>query len=299
MDRRAAPTRRPLGRAPLWVLRGAWLAQAATLGTYGDALEGRRSAVRAVAAVCLWAGWGAVLVALLVPAVATLTVVRMAVPAALVASVWAALAGGGGAVGAVAIALAALATLSAFSGDVGQDFVQASAYGSEQRLLLRPPPAWVVIVCLTWLIAAAGVLAGPILLAAGVWWLGAPALVIGALVAWQGGIRIHRLSRRWLVFVPAGVVVHDHVLLADAHLFRTIDVAHIGLAMEGTGAADFTGGALGPAIEIRLRDMLDVLLHPTPAEPRGKMLHVRSMLVSPTRPGRALALAGEARLTTG
>jgi hypothetical protein len=297
MDRRAALTRRPLGGLLLWVLRVAWLAQAAALGAYGDALDGRRGAVQLVAAVGLWAGWGLVLVALLVPAVATLTVVRMAVPAALAASIWAVLAGGNGAAGAAAIALAALATVVAFSGDVGQLFVQASAYGAEQRLLLRPPPAWVVIVGVTWLVAAAGILAGPILLAAGVWWLGAPALVIGALVAWQGGRRIHRLSRRWLVFVPAGVVVHDHVILADAHLFRTIDVAHFALAMEGTGAADFTGGALGPAIEIQLREMLDVLLHPTPAEPRGKMLHVRAMLVSPTRPGRALALAGEGRLT--
>jgi hypothetical protein len=299
MDRRAALPRRPLGGVLLWALRLTWLAQAVALSAYGDALEGRRAAVQAVAAAGLWGGWGLVLVALLVPAVATLTVIRMAVPAALATSIWAALAGGGGAAGAAAIALAALATVIAFSGDVGQVFVQASAYGAEQRLLLRPPPTWVVIVGVTWLIAAAGVLAGPILLAAGVWWLGAPLLIIGALVAWQGGIRIHRLSRRWLVFVPAGVVVHDHVLLADAHLFRTIDVADIALAMEGTGAADFTGGALGPAIEIRLRELLDVLLHPTPAEPRGKMLHVRAMLVSPTRPGRALALAGEARLTTG
>jgi hypothetical protein len=283
----------------LWVLRVAWLAQAAAVGAYGDALDGRSGAVQLVGAVGLWAGWGAVLVALLVPAVATLTVVRMAVPAAVATSIWAVLAGAGGPAGAAAIALAALAAVLAFSGDLGQVFVQASAYGAEQRLLLRPPPPWVVIVAATWLLAAAGVLAGPMLLAAGVWWLGLPVLAVGVLVAWQGGIRIHRLSRRWLVFVPAGVVVHDHVVLADAHLFRTIDLARIGLAMEGTGAADFTGGALGPALEIELRELRDVLLHPTPAEPRGKMLHVRALLVSPTRPGRALTLAGEARLPTG
>ena len=86
------------------------------------------------------------------------------------------------------------------------------------------------------------------------------------------------------------------MLLADAHLFRTIDVAAIGVAMEGSGAADFTGGAIGPAIEIRLHELRDVLLHPTPAEPRGKMLHVRAMLVSPTRPGRSLHLAGAGKL---
>lgn len=296
MDQPPALLRRPLGVTLLWVLRAVWLVQPAALGAYGAALDGRSTAVQWTAAAGLWAGWGAVLVAVLVPAVATLTVARMAVPAALVAAIAALVGGGRGASAAAAIALAAVATVIVFSGDVGQAFVQASAYGAEQRLLLRPPPAWIVLVALTWLLAVAGTATGPLLIAAGSWWLGLPVTAIGVAIAWQGGLRSHRLSRRWLVFVPSGVVVHDHVLLADAHLFRTIDVAGIGMALEGTGAADFTGGALGPAVEIELHELRDVLLAPTPADPRGKMLHVRALLVSPTRPGRALGLAGEGKL---
>jgi hypothetical protein len=296
MDQHERATGRPLGGPLLWILRAAWLAQPLASATYGDALDGRSGAVQWTAAIALWTGWGLVLIALLVPAVATLTVVRMAVPAAVIVSVWAVVAGGSGVAAATAIALAVLCSVVAFSGDVGQVFVQASAYGAEQRLLLRPPAAWLILVTVTWALAAAGVLAGLMVTAAGTWWLGPPVLVVGTLVAWLGGVRIHRLSRRWLVFVPAGLVVHDHVVLSDAHLYRTIDVAGVHLAFADTGAADFTGGALGPALEITLVELNTVVLAATPAEPRGKALHVRAMLISPTRPGRALTLAAEAKL---
>lgn len=299
MDLRARPTGRPLGVPLLWLLRAAWLAQPLSWAAYGDALHGRSGAVQWVGAIALWAGWGAVLLALLVPAVATLTVVRMAVPAAVVVAVWAALAGGDGVPAATAVALAVVSAVLAFSGDIGQLFVQASAYGAEQRLLLRPPAAWLILVTVTWALATAGVLAGLMLTAAGTWWLGPPVLALGCLVAWQGGVRIHRLSRRWLVFVPAGLVVHDHVVLSDAYLYRTIDLAGVHLAFADTGAADFTGGALGPAIEITLVELNTVVLAATPAEPRGKALHVRAMLISPTRPGRALTIAAAAKLPIG
>jgi hypothetical protein len=134
------------------------------------------------------------------------------------------------------------------------------------------------------------------LLAAGVWLAGAPIALVGVFVAWQGGLRCHRLARRWLVFVPAGLVVHDLVILAEPYLFRVIDLAAVRLAMADTGAADFTGDALGPAIEITLAEPAKMVLAPTPSQPAGKGLHVGAMLVSPTRPGTALAAAAAARL---
>ncbi len=298
MDPHRSTAGRRLGPLLLWLLRACWVVQPVAIRAYGDALDGRSAAVQWTAAIGLWAGWGLVIVALLVPATSTLTIARMAVPAALVTSVWASLAGGGGVAGASVIALAAVCTLLVASGDVGQVFVQASAYGAEQRLLLRPPPPWLVLVVVTWAVTVAGVLAGPLLVAAGRWWLGVPVTIAGALLAWQGGLRAHRLSRRWLVFVPAGVVVHDQVVLAEPYLFRTIDVARIGVAMADTGAADFTGGALGPAIEIALRDLTTMVSAPTPSTPQGKAFHVRAMLVSPTRPGRALEVAATNRLPT-
>ena len=61
----------------------------------------------------------------------------------------------------------------------------------------------------------AGVAAGPLLLAARQWVLGAVALVVGAVAVWWGVRVLHGLSRRWVVFVPAGMVVHDPLALVD------------------------------------------------------------------------------------
>ena len=98
------------------------------------------------------------------------------------------------------------------------------------------------------------------------------------------------------MFVPAGVVVHDQLVLADPYMFRTIDVARVGLAASDTEAIDLTGGALGPAVEIDLRELSTMVLAGTPSTRKGTAFHVRAMRVSPTRPGRALTVAAATRL---
>ena len=102
-----------------------------------------------------------------------------------------------------------------------------------------------------------------------------------------------RLSRRWIVVVPAGLVLHDHVVLAETFLVPSKDVAGVGLALVGTQAANLTGSAPGPVVEVRLRELQTTVLA---APPRGqtKALHVQSYLVSPTRPGRTLQVLREA-----
>jgi hypothetical protein len=111
--------------------------------------------------------------------------------------------------------------------------------------------------------------------------------------------RCHRLSRRFLVFVPSGVVVHDHMVLTDTCMFRRSDVAGLSLAMAETEAADITGKALGNAVEISLHDFDTVVLAATPRKPGGTALHVRALLVSPSRPGAVLAEAGRRKLHVG
>jgi hypothetical protein len=66
------------------------------------------------------------------------------------------------------------------------------------------------------------------------------------------------------------------------------DVVGVELAAASSGAADLTGPAPGPAIEITLRQPLTVVLAGTPRAPRGRALHARAVLVAPSRPGRAL-----------
>jgi hypothetical protein len=177
--------------------------------------------------------------------------------------------------------------------------VQASAYGDERRFVLRAPAPLLLPMALSWCVLCAATLAGPMLVAARAWFIGIPLTAAATAVAWFIGPRYHRLSRRWLVFVPAGVVIHDQHVLAETAMFAKTTVAHIGLALAGTEAADLTGPAGGNAVEIALNEMPMVVLAATRAKPAGAALHVRSFLVAPTRPGRALAEAAGRGLPGG
>ena len=70
----------------------------------------------------------------------------------------------------------------------------------------------------------------------------------------------------------------------------------VGDAPADTEAADLTGNALGRALEIRLTDASTVVLAGSPSKPGGTALHVRSILVSPTRPGRVITEAARRRV---
>lgn len=283
----------------MWMFRVMWIALAFTMApAIGDALAERTRSVQLLATVGAWLVWAVVLLASLVPTTVSLTVVRVIAPGALVvgAVVWAA--GASTAAGATAAATGGVATALAFSGDLGQVFAQGSAYGDEQRFPLRPPGPVLALLPVTWTVLAASWLLGPLALAAGQWIVGFPVTLAALALAWTLGRRFHCLSRRWLVLVPAGIVVHDHLVLAETAMMARTEVASAGLAFVGTEAADLTGTALGPAVELRLLDVATVVLA---APPRGstRALHVRSILISPTRPGRALRALGTAGVRVG
>ena len=108
----------------------------------GGATDGRSAAAGPLAT----ASWGLVVaalaIALVVPSPLGLTVLRLLLPATVPAAVIALSAGAAATWGVAAAALAALATVVAFSAETAEALVQGSAYGSEQRLPLRVPPAW-------------------------------------------------------------------------------------------------------------------------------------------------------------
>lgn len=285
--------------AVVWGTRAAWLALGVVAGgAVGDALASHSRSVQLTGTVAAWIAWGVVAAALLVPSVLALTIVRTCVPAALAVSALVGLGGAGAAQVVVFAACAALATAGVSTGELGELFVQASAYGDERRFLLRPPVAYLLPAIVSWCVWCAAVLAAPLLLAARAWLVGALAAVAAAALTWFLGRRFHRLSKRWLVLVPAGVVVHDHLVLGETAMFPQRTVTRIGLALADTEAADLTGPASGHAVEIALGDMPTVVLAPTPSRPAGTALHVRSVLVAPTRPGRALTAAAR-RLPVG
>ena len=287
----------------VWGARVMWLLLAVLGGAaVGDALDARARAVQLTASIALWALWGLVALALVIPSAVGLTVIRTIAPGAVIMAVVALASRGDGvdAVhGVVCLSLATVATAFVFSGEFGQACAQASAYGDERRFVLRAPAPFLLPVAISWCGLCGASISGPLLMASASWVAGVPLTAVALALSWFLGRRYHRLARRWLVLVPAGVVIHDHLVLVETAMFARSTVAGIGLALADTEAADLTGPAGGNAIEIKLNDMPTVVLAASRAKPTGTALHVRAVLVAPTRPGRVLAEAAARGLPVG
>ena len=281
-----------------WGARLLWAGLALLLApAIGQALDDQSRAVQVTGTVGAWAVWFVALVALLLPNAVSLTIVRMITPGAVLVALAAGMAGASVTAFALGLASSAVVTLFTFSGEVGQRFVQGSAYGDEARFPLRPPgPLLLGPIPLLWLLTAVAVMAGPLLLAARAWLLGVAVTVLATGLCFLAGTRLHRLARRWLVHVPAGLVLHDELVLAETVMLPRRSIDAIQLAPADTEAADLTGNALGRALEIRLAGASTVVLAGSPSKPGGTALHVRSILVSPTRPGRVIADAARRRV---
>jgi hypothetical protein len=280
-----------------WPVRVLWLILPLTLGpAIGDALGDASRPVQIVASVGAWAVWAAVLVATLVPTTVSLTVLRIAAPGAVAAAVWALVATEASGVAIVGLVAALAAVLAVGAPETAEVFVDGSSYGDERRLPLKVPLALLAGPAeLAWAAVAAGVAAGPLLLAAEQWVAGGVALALGLPAAWWGVRALHTLARRWLVFVPTGVVVHDPLALIDPILLRRGTIRSLAAAPAGTDAVDLTGPAPGLAVEIRLVEPVALLRVP----PRGtasELTDVDAVLVSPSRPGRVVAEARRRRL---
>jgi hypothetical protein len=276
-----------------WALRVAWVSLPFAAGpAWADALDGADAAIRTTASVGLWAVWAVVLLATLLPRPVGLTAVRVAAPAALAAAVAAAAAGHASAP-ALAATLAAAAL--ALAPEVGRVFVNGAAYGDESRHLLRPPgPLLLGPLELAWAVTVAGVAAGPLLLADRQWVAGALAVAVGGPAAALAARSLHGLVDRWAVFVPAGLVLHDHLALTDPFLFRRSSVTRLGPATVGTDALDLTQRSPGLALALRV----DAEVSLPVARPRARlpeMTPARALMFTPTRPGAVLAEARRRR----
>jgi hypothetical protein len=281
-----------LARATPWLARIAWVVVAVVGGTAVEsAVADRSAAVAWTSAIGGWGLWAVAALGLAIASTWSLTVVRVTVPLALAATV---AAGVGGATAIDLVLLggpAIVAAAAVMTAEFGRQYVQASAYGDEERFPLRVPVGAGLAAVVAWLLWATTVIVGPLLIAAESWVAGVllSALAVAGVVLL--GPRWHRLSKRWFVLVPAGVVVHDPVVLADTFPLRTAQVASIGLAPADTQAADLTGPASGYAVEIATTESVTAVFAFTPAEPNGKAIHLRSFLIAPSRPGRALRSA--------
>jgi hypothetical protein len=283
-----------LRRAFPWVLRAWWAALPFAAGpALSDALHPASGPVRTLASVALWAGWAVGLAATLVPHPVGLTALRVLAPAALGAGVAAAV---GDHASVLAVAWTAVAAALAFAPDTGGYCVNGPAYPNERRFPLRAPaPLLVGPVVLAWALAVAGLAGGPLLLAARQWAWGAVALVVGLPVAVLLLRSVHQLSRRWVVFVPAGLVLVDPLGLMDSVLLRRQQIRSLGPAPADSPALDLTQRAPGLALEAALTDEVDVVLV-RPGRRQGDARKATRLLFTPTMPGAVVEEARARRL---
>jgi hypothetical protein len=241
------------------------------------------SAVGIVLIVWGWLFFLAVAIGILVPSPISLTATKCITPLMMLcAFISASPVGIFGAVAAFTI------SWSALFADV---MVQGSAYGDETRFALRTPvPYWAPTV-VAWAILSGSLLGGTLLIAAEAYFVGAPLLLIGLFLARTVPRRLHRLSRRWLVIVPSGIVVHDHLVLAETMMSMRSKILSINKVASSGEAADFTGGVAGPRIAVQLKESDKVVLSKITAKTLGTVeaLHVTAFSCAPRRLDVALA----------
>jgi len=282
-----------LRRAFPWILRAWWAALPFTAGpAFAHALRHADGPVQAVASVGLWVGWAVGLAAVLVPHPVSLTVLRVVAPAAAVAAVAAAV-GEGESV--LAVAWTAVAAALVLAPDTGMLCVNGPAYPNERRFPLRAPgPLLLGPLELAWALALAGAVSGPLLLAARDWLWGALAVAVGFPLAWLLLRALHQLSKRWAVFVPAGLVIVDPIGLTDSVLLRRQQIRALRPALADTTGLDLTQRAPGLALEAVLTESLDVVLA-RPGRGQGASTSASSLLFTPTLPGAVLEEAVQRR----
>jgi len=283
-----------------WLLRIVWVVLPVTAGDeIAAALRTWSTGPRLTAAVLLWVLWALVLGALLVPRPVAMTIVRIGAPLALIVT---AIAAGSTAPSALSRAAAVLGPLLAcvlgLRGEYPRICAQGAAYGDEERFPLKVPPGIAfAMLPLAIVVIGGGIAIGPLLLADRQWVAGAVAIALGWPAAFFATRLVHQLARRWIVLVPAGVVVADPLTLTDPVLFVRDRIQGLGPAdptqRPPDGALDLRLGAAFGSCVLLLHEETDVM-----RRVRGQGVGTRAGLVfvTPIALGRLIESAGARRI---
>ena len=278
----------------------AWLAVGAMalLGDLiHDALRPDDDAAHTTVIVAVWLAYALVLAALLLPGPRALTVARIGVPAGTLELALAA-ADSSDPAAVIGNLACVVGTLVVFHPVYAEAQVDAASYGDERRFLLRPPgPVIVALVVPMGALAVGGVAIGPLLLADRGWLAGIVAAAIGLPVAAFAAHTLYRLARRWLVFVPNGLVLHDHLAVAEPLPLSRRGIDSIGPAQADTAAVDLTAQAFGMALELRLSEPVKAGV--MTGRNRSEERSLAALLMSPSRPAAVLATAERRGLKLG
>jgi len=241
-----------------WALRAIWIGMPVVVGAIiADAIRSWSDAPRATASVLAWVGWTIVLLAVLVPRPLSLTVARFGLP--------------------ITFAVALVAGLSGRSS-------QGAAYGDEERFPLKVPPALLlgILPAAVGLVACA-IVVGPLLLADRQWVLGTIVVLVCGFIGAFVVRLVHQLSQRWIVLVPAGLVIADPLTLTDPVLFPRARIAGLGPADPSRrppdDACDLRLGASFGSCALLLADDADIMRR---VRNRGVTVHANLLLITPT-----------------
>lgn len=276
----------------LWPVRALWFVLPILVGPAVSGLIGNRTSTFAtVTEITLWLAWFVGLVAVLVPSTVSLTVLRVLAP---IAPAGVALTSALGGEFTIEVLIAQVGSLVVaavcFLPNVGDLMINGSSYGAERRLALRPPAgALLGPIQFAWLACVVGLVTGPLLLASERWLLGAIATIAGVGLVYRGGQGLHQLSKRWVVFVPVGFVIHDYYVLAESILLQRKTITELGPApAEPAAAADLSGGALGLALQVSLTEAIPIAIK---NKRQVESMKTPKLIFTPSLPGKLLAEA--------
>ncbi|MEZ5323220.1 MAG: hypothetical protein R2698_14340 [Microthrixaceae bacterium] len=282
----------------LWILRVTWVSLLFTLAdSLNDVLADVAGPVRVVGTVLFWLLWVVVAVATVVAHPVSLTLLRLLTPLAPILAVATATAlapdapsTGGTALAVVSIVAALIATACALSGVVADENVDAGSYGDERRFALATPLQFLAgPIPVFWVLLVPTAVSAPLAIADRRWALGAILAAVCLVVAKPAIAAFHALSRRWIVFVPAGVTLVDHVALADPVLMERRRVTALGPALAGGGGIDLSGSARGLALEAELASPVELARRTAGRE--AELTMASGVVFTPVRPGSVLAEA--------
>ena len=176
--------------------------------------------------------------------------------------------------------------------------VDGSSYGDESRFLLSTPGAILLgPVFLLWALSAGGLLVGLVSLVHEQWLAGVLGSVVGVTATAVAIPIFDRLSNRWIVFVPAGVVLHDKTALREPQLFDHLTISEFGPAPKDSPAHDLTLGALGLALRVQLTEPSNIVKNDR--SETLELTEIEGFTFSPNRPGAVVAEAKKRSIRLG
>ena len=273
------------------IMRITWLSLPLFCGpALSDSFNDFELLLRTTVSITLWAFWALILLSTLLPTPISLAIVRIGAPAAAALSVWSALETGGSVAGIIGLTVSAVAASVAISASLGDRFSDGASYGDERRFLLRAPgPVLLLFGPLAWLASLAGLTLGPILLLNRNFLFGTLVTLGGLPLSGIASNAIYQLGKRWVVLVPAGILLHDHLSVGDPTLIPRNQIADFSPAKARTDALDLSQNSFGLSLEIRCVTPLSMMLKKGNRKTVNESSAVESFMINPARPNIVLA----------